>query len=111
MFIENAGQFDAAARFQVRGTAGTMWLAEEAVWIAVVEQTPPPAPPRHGGGGQTPPSLGGKGGGLGRRGVALKLTFPGANPHPRLEPFDRLETHVSSFLGNDPAKWRPDVPV
>ncbi len=29
----------------------------------------------------------------------------------RLEPFDRLDTHVSYFLGNDPAQWRADVPV
>jgi hypothetical protein len=39
------------------------------------------------------------------------LTFPGANPHPRLEPFDRLDTVVSYFIGNDPDQWHPDVPV
>ncbi len=31
--------------------------------------------------------------------------FVGANPHPR------LDTHVSYPLGDDPAKWRTDVPV
>jgi hypothetical protein len=30
MFIENVGQFDDRARFQVRGGMGTMWLAEDA---------------------------------------------------------------------------------
>ena len=43
--------------------------------------------------------------------VNVKLSFPGANPHPALEPFDRLDTHVSYFIGNDSAKWRADVPV
>ena len=43
--------------------------------------------------------------------VNLRLSFPGANPHPTLEPFDRRETHVSYFIGDDPAKWRADVPV
>ena len=43
--------------------------------------------------------------------VNLRLSFPGANPQPALEPFDRLDTHVSYFIGNDPAKWRADVPV
>ena len=43
--------------------------------------------------------------------VNLRLSFPGASPHPRLEPFDRLETHVSYFIGADPEKWRADVPV
>lgn len=46
-----------------------------------------------------------------RRGVALKVSFPGANPHPRIEPFQRLETSVNYFVGNDPAKWRTNVPV
>ncbi|MCX6032879.1 MAG: SBBP repeat-containing protein [Chloroflexi bacterium] len=43
--------------------------------------------------------------------VDLRLSFPGANPHPTIEPFARLDTHVSYFLGSDPAEWRPDVPV
>ncbi|MFQ5812255.1 MAG: SBBP repeat-containing protein, partial [Anaerolineae bacterium] len=46
-----------------------------------------------------------------RKGVNLRLTFPGANPHPRIEPFDRLDTVVSYFIGNDPDQWHPDVPV
>ncbi|MBI5293193.1 MAG: SBBP repeat-containing protein [Chloroflexi bacterium] len=41
----------------------------------------------------------------------IKLSFVGANPHPRLEPFSRLDTHVSYFTGSDASQWRPDVPV
>jgi hypothetical protein len=112
MFIENVGQFAEGARFQVRGGNGTMWIAEDAIWITVLEQTNPSPQPLPEAERGAPPSLAGKGaGGLGRHGVNLKLTFPGANPHPRLEPFDRLDTHVSYFIGNDPAKWHPDVPV
>ncbi len=44
-------------------------------------------------------------------GVNLKLSFPGANPTPRLEPLNRQATHVSYFVGRDAAKWQPDVPV
>jgi hypothetical protein len=46
-----------------------------------------------------------------RKAVNIKLSFVGANPHPRIEPFDRLDTVVSYFIGNDPDQWRPDVPV
>ena len=46
-----------------------------------------------------------------RKAANIKLSFVGANPQPRIEPFDRLDTVVSYFLGNDPAQWRPDVPV
>ncbi len=41
----------------------------------------------------------------------LKLTFPGSNPDVRIEPIELLTTTVSYFLGNDPDRWRPDVPV
>ena len=44
-------------------------------------------------------------------GLALKLTFPGSNPDVRIEPLNPLTTTVSYFLGNDPAQWRPAVPV
>ena len=33
MFIENAGQWPDAARFQVWGGGQTLWLAEDAVWL------------------------------------------------------------------------------
>ena len=48
---------------------------------------------------------------LPRQAVNIKLSFVAANPHPRIEPFDRLDTVVSYFIGNDPDQWRPDVPV
>ncbi len=38
MVIENVGQWDDNARFQVwGGPGGTLWLAEDAIWITVVE--------------------------------------------------------------------------
>jgi len=112
MFIENVGQFDERARFQVRGGMGTMWLAEDAIWVTVFEQGSRGAEEQGSGGAEEnaplhlrPPAPQPK------RGVNLRLSFPGANPHPRLEPFDRLDTVVSYFIGNDPAKWRTNVPV
>ena len=108
MFIENVGQFDEHARFQVRGGMGNMWLAEDAIWVTVLEKPSSPQPPS--------PKFGREAGGEGhegqpRKGVNLCLTFPGANPHARIEPFDRLDTVVSYFIGNDPDQWRPNVPV
>jgi len=109
MFIENVGQFAGGARFQVWGGDRITWLAEDGIWITVQE----PAPPQPQDSGEEARSL------LDRRaeesqarhGVNLKLTFPGANPHPRLEPFNRLKAHVSYFLGGDPDQWHADAPV
>lgn len=110
MFIENVGQFDTQARFVVRGGPGTLYLADDALWYTVVE--PPDITtleemfdsgrnalnsksliPRY------------------KRGVNLKISFPGANSQPRLEPFNRLEIRVSHFTGSDTSQWRADVPV
>lgn len=114
MFIENAGQWPEAAHFQVwGGPAGTMWLAEDGIWITVLEAGqeetsrqgnkelgPAPGWPSEDRADPAP-----------RRGVNIKLSFVGANPDPRIEPFDRLNTNISYFIGNDPDKWRPAVPV
>lgn len=102
MFIENAGQWDDGARFQVWGVpAGTMWLAEDAIWITVLEQGQEeisrqvdkaldhrlkwPFEDRE---ALAP-----------RRGVNIKFSFVGANPQPRIETYDRLDTAVSYFNG------------
>ena len=44
LFVENAGQWPAAARFQVWGGMGTTWLAEDAIWISMSTSSPPAAP-------------------------------------------------------------------
>lgn len=104
LFIENVGQFDARARFQARGRQGALWLAQDALWVTILEETKgtwgtegtPTTSPQ-----STPiPSS--------PRGVHIKLSFEGANPAPRLQPFGRQSTHVSYFTH---AGRFPDVPV
>jgi hypothetical protein len=43
--------------------------------------------------------------------TAIKLSFPGSNPNPKLEPFKRLETVTSFFKGKDPSNWHTNVPA
>ena len=109
LFVENAGQWPDAARFQVWGGPGTMWLAKDAIWITMVAE--PLSSPLH----PSPLSFEERGEGPGERGevlgVNLKLTFPNANPQPALEPSTAVDTKVNYFLGDDPSQWRPEVPV
>ncbi|HXF70146.1 MAG TPA: hypothetical protein VNK89_10095, partial [Thermoflexus sp.] len=95
LFIENVGQFDPRARFQVPAGDRTLWLTEDGLWVVLPER---PKAPKAGAEGP-------------RKGVVIQLSFPGANPHPVLEPFERRATSVNYFLGNDPARWRTNVPV
>lgn len=103
-FVQNAGQFDPAARFQVQAGGATVWLAEDALWLTVLDGA---AEARPLGDGDSSPLLSSPA----VAGIHLKFSFVGANPHPRLEPFNRLDTRVSYFTGSDPARWHADVPV
>jgi hypothetical protein len=113
LFVENVGQFAEGARFRVWGGQHTMWLAEDAIWITVLERPHPQAGSHiQERGAERPPFADNRTEEAEpSRGVNLRLSFPGANPHPRVEPFNRLETHISYFIGNDPDNWRSDVPV
>ncbi len=113
LFVENAGQWPEAARFQVWGGGGTVWLAEDAVWLTIVERSGDEVEGLQVGRLERlhPERANLQPSNLQPKAANVRLSFLGANPHPRLEPFGRLEAHVSYFLGNDPAGWRPDVPV
>ncbi len=109
LFIENAGQWPAGARFQVWGGPGTLWLAQDAVWLTVAERSDGAAPagPRAEAFEQRELDRTAQPG----TGVNLKLSFVGANPAAQLVPANPLTSTVSYFLGNNPTKWRPAVPV
>jgi uncharacterized repeat protein (TIGR01451 family) len=91
LVVENVGQFttptgEAApeARFQVRGaTGGEIWLTDDGLRLTVPEA------------GRT---------------AALRVRFAGA-ARATLEPFGPLPTRLNYFRGNDPSRWRTDVPV
>ena len=91
LFIENAGQWPPsvgsgqAPCFQVWGGGQTPWLAEDAVWLTVEERANVDAlerfaPERGNVQRENAP----------RQAINIKLSFPGANSNPVLEPFDRL---------------------
>ena len=78
---------------------------DHSIWITLVEPKKPSEPREKGGlfsfREEEKP----------RKVVNIRISFPGANPNARLKPFGRLDTVVSYFIGNDPAKWRVAVPV
>lgn len=105
MFIEKTLQPD-APRFQVWSGNQTVSLTDDAIWLTVFEATSPTdvsdlSTDASALAASSQP----------RQGVNLRFSFENANPHPRLEPFNRLDTHVSYFRGNDPSRWRADEPV
>ncbi len=98
MFIENVGQFAEDARFQVRGGRGTMWLAEDALWITIMARDEAARPDRdlRTGLPVVEPLAAPE---VPRTGANIRLSFPGANAHPRIEPFDRQICSCRLSLG------------
>lgn len=107
LFIENVGQFPPDARFQVWGAGALSWLTEDAIWLTlwsadsssseeIAGASPEPLPDVPNGTSAV---------------VRIRISFPGASTHPVLEPFGRVQTSVSYFLGANPADWRTSVPV
>ena len=80
MFIQNVGQFADGARFQVRGGDRTIWLAEDALWVTVVETPPQPSPTSGREFRPAPLSAAERGEGPG---VRVALTSPQLPPLPR----------------------------
>lgn len=104
MFIENEGQFAPEARFQLFGTEESIWLDADGWWMTVWEES---TEANQAFDERVLTSFAERSG----KGVHLKFGFAGANPAPRIEPFDRLDTQVSYFMGNEADKWQRDVAV
>lgn len=113
LLIENVGQYAAGARFMLANGGARIWLADDAIWLAV----PDVAPTGAGAANQQHASHRGRHARQAaqqrepRSGTALRFTFPGANPEAVLEPFGPQASHVSYLIGDDPSRWQRNVPV
>src|SRR5436309_1968303 len=45
------------------------------------------------------------------KGQVLRMKFKGANPSPRVSGLEPLPGVVNYFIGNDPKKWRSNIPT
>ena len=83
-FEANEGQVDGSVKFLSRGSGYSLFLtATEAVLSLAVE----------------------------RRSAVLGMQLVGANPEPRMEGLEELPGKVNYLIGNDPEKWRTNVPT
>src|SRR3989475_3703491 len=103
-FEANDGQADPQVKFLSRGRGYTLFLTStEAVLVLREGESVrsvaggPPAAKRE------------KGKAL--RGTVLRIRFVGANPVPAVAGVGELPGKSSYFVGNDPKKWRANVPT
>ncbi|UCD62703.1 MAG: SBBP repeat-containing protein, partial [Candidatus Zixiibacteriota bacterium] len=101
-FTENQGQWDERVMFVADAGRATMWFT---AYGACYQFTRP----------------GDHQGGVGRnidlsrpdrfQTLTIRSSFVGANPDPRMAGENRLDYRCNYFVGNDPTKWRIDVPT
>jgi hypothetical protein len=90
MFESNQGQTDPSVRFIARGGGYGLFLTEREAVLSL--HTPVAAK------NEQPKSS------------VVRMTLAGANPHPEVSGTAMLPGKSSYFIGNDPAKWRRNIP-
>ena len=106
-FTENQGQWDQRVAFRADAGGATMWFTPEGAYYQFTrriesddEQVDPvdpmPDPIDH-----EPTSI---------ETMLIKAAFVGANPSPRMFGEGAMEYKCNYFIGNDPSRWRTDVP-
>src|SRR5205823_1408660 len=98
----NHGQTDPEVKFLARGPRQTLFLtATEAVFVLTKGDPPAREPAAHSKATARGPSTG----------TVLRMTFAGANPNARVSGSEERRGKANYFIGNDPTKWRPNVPT
>ena len=104
-FVPDPGLADAAILFRTLGAAGTLFFGrhevvfplpsqtQSSVWFSRLLGTSP---------SDSAPSA---------QPAAVRLQFVGADPDTRVVGQEQLPGVVNYFLGNDPAKWKTNVPT
>jgi len=93
-FEANRGQTDPSVNFLSRGRGFTLFLTGREAVLTLKN-------PSSAAGGQKPPASS----------AALRLRLMGANAHAVATGRDELPGKANYFLGNDPSKWRRNVPT
>jgi hypothetical protein len=87
-FVPNAGQTDARVRFAAHAAGAQFYFTRSEAVFAFTKGSP-----RDG------------------KGVALRLVFLGANPDATIDGQGRQAGKVNYFIGNDPKRWRTNLPT
>src|SRR6266516_920226 len=102
-FEQNQGQTDKSVRFLARGPGYGLYLTGNEAVLALF----PPSNANRNGRGihkklEAPAQS---------RSTALRMRLVGAAPAPRASGLEELPGKANYFVGNDPAKWRTNVPT
>ena len=113
-FEANQGQSDARVKFLSRGSGYTLFLTSSEAVLLLQKGAPSGGDKQHGRARidePVPPQNLNRGEDARTKSAVLRIRLVGANPAPQLTGFDELSGKANYFIGNDPKKWRTDVPT
>ncbi|MBI5233711.1 MAG: SBBP repeat-containing protein, partial [Deltaproteobacteria bacterium] len=97
-FIKNDGQVDKKVEFYEKGSGHATYFTKEGVYLSLRGTVPDLRAERSGAveSGLSP---------------IVKLSFIGANENPEIIALDEQAGKVNYLIGNDPSKWRSNIPT
>jgi hypothetical protein len=105
-FEANHGQVDEQVTFLARGPGYRLFLTPSESVLVVQQREPNTETAQQGRGKLTarpePPAI---------KQAVVRMKLEGANPMPAVEGTEQLPGIVNYFIGNDPAKWRINIPT
>jgi YVTN family beta-propeller protein len=84
-FVPNAGQAAPAVHFQAHSANSALFFSPDQVTVSLATGARSPA--------------------------VVRMRLEGANPAPEMAGADPMTGRVNYFIGNDPARWRTDLPA
>jgi len=98
-FIQNDGQLDKKVKFYTKSSGSAIYFTQEGMYISLVKQQGKKEAKTEAMSDTKPEAK------------LIKLSFLGGNPNPEIVAEGRLEGKVNYFIGNDPKKWKTDIPT
>ncbi len=105
-FVPNVGQTDPAVRFQAHSMGSTLFFTPNEVVLSLMTNDQ-----RRRINDQSPETLHLRPSFVLGRSSVMHLRFEGANPTPEMVGADRLPGAVNYFIGDDPSRWRTNLPT
>jgi len=108
IFTQNHGQWDDSLLFKSESPDAVIWFVSNGIYYHFMRISDPSesARPSQGFPEKRKNSL--FEGAIESR--VIRVSFIGTNAHPNISGFELLDYRSNYFLGNNPAKWRTDVP-
>ena len=105
-FEANQGQVDEQVTFLARGPGYRLFLTPSESVLVLQQRVPTTETAQRGRGKPTarpePPAT---------KQAVVRMKLEGANPTPAVDGMELLPGIVNYFIGNDPAKWRTNIPT